>query len=100
MKLSKIILGERKKQDIGQRWSNYKGPFKKGSEWSKIDIVTENEASNRELLLELVDSFKSGLESTDDSEYNKSISEAWCDDAISEIMDLKDYFVSKRNYDL
>ena len=56
----------------------------------------ENEASNKELLLELVDSFKSGLESTDDSEYNDSISEAWCDDAVSEIMDLKDYFVSKK----
>ena len=57
----------------------------------------ENEASNKELLLELVDSFKSGLESTDDSEYNDSISEAWCDDAVSEIMDLKDYFVSKQS---
>ena len=56
----------------------------------------ENEASNKELLLELVDSFKSGLESTDDSEYNDSISEAWCDDAVSEIMDLKDYFISKK----
>ena len=62
--------------------------------------INENEVSNKELLLELVDSFKSGLESTDDSEYNNNTSEAWCDDAISEIMDLKDYFVSKRNYDL
>ena len=56
----------------------------------------ENEASNKELLLELVDSFKSGLESTDDSEYNNSTSEAWCDDAVSEIMELKNYFVSKQ----
>lgn len=43
MKLSKIILGERKKQDISQKWANYKGPFKKGDEWSEIEIVTEQE---------------------------------------------------------
>ena len=57
----------------------------------------QGEASNKELLLELVDNFKSGLESTDDSEYNESISEAWCDDAVTEIMELKDYFVSKQS---
>ena len=57
----------------------------------------QNEASNKELLLELVDSFKSGLESTDDSEYNEGTSEAWCDDAVTEIMELKDYFVSKQS---
>lgn len=57
----------------------------------------QSEASNKELLLELVDSFKSGLESTDDSEYNEGTSEAWCDDAVTEIMELKDYFVSKQS---
>tara|TARA_R110000765_G_scaffold426448_1_gene542123 strand:+ start:152 stop:880 length:729 start_codon:yes stop_codon:yes gene_type:complete len=57
----------------------------------------QSEASNKELLLELVDSFKSGLESTDDSEYTEGTSEAWCDDAVTEIMELKDYFVSKQS---
>ena len=57
----------------------------------------QSEASNKELLLELVDSFKSGLESTDDSEYDNGTSEAWCDDAVTEIMELKDYFVSKQS---
>ena len=57
----------------------------------------QSEASNKELLLELVDSFKSGLESTDDSEYDDGTSEAWCDDAVTEIMELKDYFVSKQS---
>lgn len=63
-------------------------------------VLTEQEqgeASNKELLLELVDSFKSGLESTDDSEYDDGTSEAWCDDAVTEIMELKDYFVSKQS---
>ena len=57
----------------------------------------QGEASNKELLLELVDSFKSGLESTDDSEYGNGTSETWCDDAVTEIMELKDYFVSKQS---
>tara|TARA_R110000796_G_scaffold88693_1_gene191458 strand:+ start:150 stop:878 length:729 start_codon:yes stop_codon:yes gene_type:complete len=57
----------------------------------------QGEASNKELLLELVDSFKSGLESTDDSEYDNGTSETWCDDAVTEIMELKDYFVSKQS---
>jgi len=43
MKLSKIILGERKKQDISQKWADDKGPFKKGDEWQEIGIVTEQE---------------------------------------------------------
>jgi len=43
MKLTKIILGERKKQDISQKWADDKGPFKKGDEWQEIDIVTEQD---------------------------------------------------------
>ena len=43
MKLSKIILGERKKQDISQKWADDKGPFKKGDEWQEISIVTEQD---------------------------------------------------------
>lgn len=70
--------------------------FRKISQLNTKEL-NEAEASNKELLLELVDSFKSGLESTDDSEYNESISEAWCDDAVTEIMELKDYFVSKQS---
>jgi len=43
MKLSQIILNERKKQDISQKWADDKGPFKKGDEWQEIGIVTEHE---------------------------------------------------------
>ena len=43
MKLSEILLGERKKQDISQKWADDKGPFKKGDEWQEMDIVTEQD---------------------------------------------------------
>ena len=42
MKLSEILLQE-KKQSVGQKWANDKGPFKKGPFWQDTDIMTEQE---------------------------------------------------------
>jgi len=59
--------------------------------------LNENEASNKELLLELVDGFKSELENVDDSEWDVETSKAWCDDATTELQGLKDHFTSKQS---
>tara|TARA_B110000459_G_C16280540_1_gene346080 strand:- start:113 stop:367 length:255 start_codon:yes stop_codon:yes gene_type:complete len=59
--------------------------------------LNENEASNKELLLELVDGFKSELENVDDSEWDVETSKSFCDDATMELQDLKDHFTSKQS---
>ena len=45
MKLSEILLQE-KKQSVGQKWANDKGPFIKGPEWHDLKIMTEKEVFN------------------------------------------------------
>ena len=59
--------------------------------------LNENEASNKELLLELVDGLKSELENVDDSEWDVETSKSFCDDATMELQDLKDHFTSKQS---
>lgn len=66
-------------------------------QWRAEFLLKENEASNKELLLELVDGFKSELENVDDSEWDVETSKSFCDDATMELQDLKDHFTSKQS---
>ena len=66
-------------------------------QWRAEFLLKENEASNKELLLELVDRFKSELENVDDSEWDVETSKDWCDDATMELQGLKDHFTSKQS---
>ena len=68
-----------------------------GNDINELQSWGGNNQENKELLLELVNSFKSELENVDDSEWDVETSKSFCDDATMELQDLKDHFTSKQS---